>query len=120
MDISTTYMGLKLRSPLVVGDVAPLTKNIDDIKRMEDIGVAAVVLPCLSKEQLLRERLELEHYITYGAESFAEALSYFPKIEILDLASEYLNYIGKVKEMVDLPIIVSLSDGAGNGYAEQI
>ena len=49
MDLSTTYMGLKLRSPLVVGGAAPLTQNIDDIKRMEDVGVAAVVLPCLSK-----------------------------------------------------------------------
>ena len=47
MDISTTYMGLKLRSPLVVGDAAPLTQNIDDIKRMEDVGAGAVVLPCV-------------------------------------------------------------------------
>ena len=113
-------MGLKLRSPLVVGDAAPLTQNIDDIKRMKDVGVAAVVLPCLSKEELRRERQELQHYLTYGAESYSEALSYVPKIEIFDLASEYLDYIAKIKEMVDIPIIASLCNGMGNGYAEQI
>ncbi len=121
MDISTTYMGLNLCSPLVVGDVAPLTQNIDNIKRMEDARAAAIVLPCLSKKQLLQESLELEHYLTYGAESFYEALSYFPKIEIFDVeASEYLNYIGKIKEMVDIPIIASVSDGVENDYAYQI
>ncbi len=121
MDISTTYMGLNLRSPLVVGDVAPLTKNIDNIKRMEDAKAAAIVLPCLSKKQLLRENQELEYYLTYGAESFYEALSYFPKIQISDReTSEYLNYIRKIKETVDIPIIASISDEADNGYVNQI
>lgn len=112
MDLTTTYMGLPLKSPLVVGASTPLTENIDNIKRIEDAEGAAVVLHSFFEEQLQRERLELEHHLDYGTNSFAEALSYFPEPEVFHIgAEEYLNHIRQAKEMTDIPIIASL-----NGY----
>ncbi|MGK7918147.1 MAG: dihydroorotate dehydrogenase-like protein [Prochloraceae cyanobacterium] len=119
MDLSTTYMGLELRSPLVVGAAAPLSENIDNIKRMEDAGAAAVVLHSFFEEQLRIERLELDHYLAYGTESFAEALTYFPEPEIFHLGSEeYLNQIRKAKEMVDIPIVASLNGSTVGGWSD--
>lgn len=112
MDLSTTYMGLKLRTPLVVGASAPLTEDLDNIKRIEDAGGAAIVLHSFFEEQLQRERLELEHHLNYGTDSFAEALTYFPEPDVFHIgAEEYLNHIRKAKEITDIPIIASL-----NGY----
>ncbi len=112
MDLTTTFMGLKLRSPLVVGASAPLSEELDNIKRIEDAGGAAVVLHSFFEEQLQRERLELEHHLNYGTYSFAEALTYFPEPEVFHIgAEEYLNHIRKAKEMTEIPIIASL-----NGY----
>lgn len=124
MDLTTTYMGLTLRSPLVVGAAAPLTEDIGPIKRMEDLGAAAVVLHSFFEEQLRQEQLELHHHLTYATESFAEALTYFPEPQIFHVGSEeYLNHIRKAKEMVDMPIIASLNGSTLGGwthYAKQI
>lgn len=124
MDLSTSYMGLSLRSPLVVGAAAPLTEEIDNIKRMEDAGAAAVVLHSLFEEQIREERLELHHHLEYGTESFAEALTYFPEPDIFHVgSSEYLNHIRRAKEMVDIPIIGSLNGstlGGWTNYAKEI
>lgn len=112
MDLTTTYMGLKLKSPLVVGAAAPLTEDLDNIKRIEDAGGSAVVLHSFYEEQLQKERLELHHHLTHGTESFAEALTYFPEPDVFHIgAEEYLNHIRKAKETTDIPIIASL-----NGY----
>jgi hypothetical protein len=73
MDLTTKYLGLKLRSPLVVS-ASPLSEDIDNIKRMEDAGAAAVVLYSLFEEQLRQDRLELNNHLHQGTESFAEAL----------------------------------------------
>jgi len=78
MDISTTYLGMKLRSPLVCS-ASPLSEQVSNIKRMEDAGAGAVVLFSLFEEQIRREREALDHHLSYGTESFAEALSYFPE-----------------------------------------
>lgn len=124
MDLTTTYMGLTLRSPLVPSAAAPLTEDIDNVKRMEDAGAAAVVLHSLFEEQLRSERYELQHHLTYGTESFAEALTYFPEPEIFHVGSqEYLEHIRKAKQMVDIPIIASLNGSTVGGwidYAKQI
>jgi dihydroorotate dehydrogenase (fumarate) len=124
MNLSTTYMGLTLRSPLVPSAAAPVTENIDNVKRMEDAGAGAVVLHSLFEEQIRQERYELHHHLTYGTESFAEALTYFPEPEIFHVgAEEYLNHIRKAKEMVDIPIIASLNGSTVGGwidYAQQI
>jgi len=121
MDLSTTYMGLKLRSPLVVGAAAPLTEDLDNIKKMADAGAAAVVLHSLFEEQLTRERLELEHHLSYGSESFAEALTYFPEVdaEIFHVGQEqYLDRIRKAKTIVDIPIIASLNGSSLGSWCD--
>lgn len=123
MDLTTTYMGLKLRSPLVPS-ASPLSEDVDNIKRMEDAGAAAVVMHSLFEEQLRLERYELHHHLTHGTESFAEALTYFPEPESFHVGpEEYLNHIRKAKEKVGIPIIASLNGSSVGGwtdYAKQI
>jgi dihydroorotate dehydrogenase (fumarate) len=124
MDLTTTYLGLELKSPLIVGSAAPLTEDLDNLKRMEDAGAGAVVLHSFFEEQLRQERLELHHHLTHGTYSFAEALTYFPEPEIFHVGSEeYLNHIRRAKEMVDIPIIASLNGSTLGGwldYSQQI
>ncbi|NES77133.1 MULTISPECIES: dihydroorotate dehydrogenase-like protein [Okeania] len=117
MDITTNYLGLQLRSPLVVGAAAPLTEDLDNLKRMEDAGAAAVVLHSLFEEQLREERLELQHHLEYGTESFPEALTYFPEPEVFHVGvSEYLKHISQAKKMVNMPIIASLNGSTIGGW----
>ena len=124
VDLSTTYLGLKLRSPLVVGAAAPLTEDIDNIKRIEDAGAGAVVLHSLFEEQLLEERYLLYHHLTHNTESYPEAISYFPEQEIFHVGSQaYLDHIRRAKDMVDIPIIASLNSstvGSWGNYARQV
>lgn len=123
MDLSTTYMGLQLRSPLVVSS-SPLSREIDNIKKMEEVGAAAVVLHSLFEEQLLAEAEELDERLGQGADSFAEAISYFPKLDAYHLGpEEYLTHLQKAKEAVEIPIIASLNGSSVGGwtdYAKQI
>lgn len=119
MDLTTTYMGLQLRSPLVVGAAAPLTENIDNIKRMEDAGAAAVVLHSFFEEQLRQEQLELHYHTSVHNESFAEALTYFPEPTIFHIGSrEYLDHIRQAKEKVEMPIIASLNGSTLGGWVD--
>ena len=119
MDLSTNYLGLKLRSPLVPSAAQPLTEEIDNIKRMEDAGAAAVVLHSLFEEQLRIERLNLHHAMTEGTESSAEALTYFPEPEDFKLGPEmYLSHIQKAKAAVNIPIIASLNGSSVGGWTE--
>lgn len=119
MDITTNYLGLQLRSPLVVGAAAPLTEDLDNLKRMEDAGAAAVVLHSLFEEQLREERLELQHHLEYGTDSFAEALTYFPEPEVFHVGtSEYLQHISQAKRMVNIPIIASLNGSTIGGWTQ--
>jgi dihydroorotate dehydrogenase (fumarate) len=123
MDLSTTYLGMSLRTPLVPS-ASPLSEEIDTIKRMEDAGAAAVVLHSLFEEQLTHEREGLHHHLTHGTESFAEALTYFPEPVTFHLGPEgYLDHIRKAKEAVDIPIIASLNGASVGGwtdYAQQM
>ena len=79
MDLSTTYLGLTLKHP-VVPSASPLSQSLDSIRRLEDAGAPAVVMYSLFEEQIEGESHLLDHYLTYGAESFAEALNYFPEM----------------------------------------
>jgi dihydroorotate dehydrogenase (fumarate) len=123
MDLTTNYLGLKLRTPLVPS-ASPLSEEIDNIKRMEDAGASAVVLFSLFEEQLRQDSRELEYHLEHGAESFAEALSYFPKASEYKLGpEEYLSHISKTKKAVRIPVIASLNgatDGGWTDYAKQI
>ena len=123
MDLTTTYMGLRLRSPLVPS-ASPLSENIDNIRLMEDAGAAAVVMHSLFEEQIRRDRQELHHHLTQGSDSYAEALTYFPEPDTFRVGPElYLEHIRLAKELVDIPIIASLnaaSLGGWTSYARQI
>jgi dihydroorotate dehydrogenase (fumarate) len=123
MDLTTTYLGMTLRTPLVPS-ASPLSEEIDNLKRLEDAGAAAVVLYSLFEEQLRQDRFELHHHLTQGTESFAESLTYFPEPADFRLGPEgYLDHIRKAKEALDIPIIASLNGSTVGGwtdYARQI
>lgn len=123
MDLKTTYLGMRLRTPLVVS-ASPLSEGLDAIRRMEDAGAAAIVLYSLFEEQLTRESDEIEHHLAHGTESFAEALTYFPSASEFRLGPEgYLDHIRRAKEAVEVPIIGSLNGNTAGGwtaYARQI
>ena len=123
MDLTTSYLGLKLRSPLVVS-ASPLSEEVDNIKRMEDAGAAAVVLYSLFEEQLRQDRLEMNQNLQQGTESFAESLTYFPEPNEFKLGpEEYLKHIAAAKKATRIPIIASLNGSSAGGwtdYAKQI
>ena len=123
MDLTTTYLGLKLRSPLVVS-ASPLSEDVDNIKRMADAGAAAVVLYSIFEEQLRQDRLELHRHLENGTNSFAEALSYFPEPSEYRLGpEEYLKHIAAAKKTTGIPIIASLNGSSAGGwtsFAKQI
>jgi len=124
MDLSTNYLGLKLRTPLVPSAAQALTENVDNIKRMEDAGAAAVVMHSLFEEQLSLERRELFESMTQGTDSFAEALTYFPEPSEFQVGPEvYLQNISRAKEAVQIPLIASLNGSTSGGwvrYAKEI
>lgn len=123
MDLTTTYLGLKLRNPLVPS-ASSLCADVNNLKRMEDAGASAVVLHSLFEEQLLQESEDLDRSLSQGTESFAEALSYFPEPKEFRLGpEEYLEHISKAKKALKIPVIASLngaSTGGWTDYAKQI
>jgi len=118
IDLSTTYLGLKLRSPLVVS-ASPLSRDVDGICRLEEAGAAAVVLYSLFEEQLHQEEQDLEYHLAHGTESFAESLSYFPQPGEFQTGPEgYLKHIRKAKSACSIPIIASLNGSTLGGWTK--
>lgn len=118
VDLTTYYMGMKLRTPLVVS-ASPLSQEIGSIRRLEEAGASAVVLYSLFEEQLRQESLELDYHLNAGTESFAESLSFFPQASEYRLGPEgYLEHIRKARQAVGIPIIASLNGATAGGWAE--
>jgi len=118
MDLSTNYMGLSLKNPLIASP-SPLCQKIDNIRKMEDSGAAAVVLHSLFEEQITLESQELDRYLTQGTESYAESLSYFPDLGDYRIGpEEYLEHVRQAKDAVDIPIIGSLNGVSTGGWIE--
>jgi len=116
LDLSTTYLGLKLQNPLVPS-ASPLSKSLDTMKRLEDHGAAAIVMYSLFEEQIEHESNELDFFLNQGAESYAEAVSYFPDLGHYNLGpDEYLEHIRKAKAMLEIPIIASLNGSSKGGW----
>lgn len=116
MDLSSSYLGLNLRSPLVVSAL-PISDNIDNIKQMEDSGAAAVVLYSIFEEQFSSEQRELNYHLSKTSDISAEAQSYFPEPdEFRTGPDDYLKLISDTKKSVDIPIIPSLNGSTPGGW----
>lgn len=118
MDLTTRYLGLSLKNP-IVPSASPLSNEIDNLKKMQDNGAAAVVLESLYEEQIRHESNELDHYLHFGAESFAEAVTYFPQSSDYRIGpEEYLDHIRMAKEAIDIPVIASLNGVTVGGWID--
>ncbi|HAC14653.1 MAG TPA: dihydroorotate dehydrogenase-like protein [Bacteroidetes bacterium] len=119
MDLTTTYLGLKLKNP-IVPSASPLSATVDQVRRLEDAGAAAVVLYSLFEEQINHQVETVDHFLTTYNESYAEALSYFPEPGTFNnlYAEEYLDHIRNLKKSVDIPIIASLNGVSEGGWME--
>ena len=116
MDLSTTYLGLNLSHPIMPG-ASPLVDEIDTVKRLEDAGASAIILRSLFEEQITREQLGMVHHVLVHEESFAEALSYFPKPDEYAFGPErYLEQIQRIKAAVRVPVIGSLNGTTPQGW----
>jgi dihydroorotate dehydrogenase (fumarate) len=116
LDLSTTYLGLKLQNPLVPS-ASPLSKSLDTLKRLEDHGAAAVVMYSLFEEQITHESNELDFFLTQGTESFAEAVTYFPDLGHYNVGPEtYLEQVRQAKAALEIPIIASLNGISTGGW----
>ena len=111
MKLTTNYLGLKLRNPLIVG-ASPLADNTHVALQLQDAGVGAIVMRSLFEEQIDYEQRALTHHIESSAESSSEATSFFPRYEEYQFTPDnYLRQIGELKKTLEIPIIASL-----NGY----
>ena len=123
IDLTTRYLGLALESPLVCSS-SPMMQEVDNLRRMEDAGAAAVVLHSLFEEQITLESQDLDRNLFHGTESYAEALSYFPDMESFEIGPEaYLEHVRKAKEALSIPVVASLngiSTGGWVGWAKRI
>jgi dihydroorotate dehydrogenase (fumarate) len=123
MELTTTYMGIPLRSPLVPS-ASPLSEKVDNIRRMEEAGAGAVVLHSLFEEQLAIERIAFHHYLETHNDTFYEAAGFFPRPPKFHVGPDaYLEHIRRAKELVDIPLIASLnctSVGSWIEYAKEI
>ena len=118
MNLSTRYMGLDLKHPLVAS-ASPLSVDLDGIRRLEDAGAAAVVLFSLFEEQLREELSALDHLTTMPAESFAESLTYFPAVDDYHVGPDrYLDLVRRGVEAAEIPIIASLNCISAEGWSD--
>ena len=116
VDLKTRYLDMDLDCPLVASS-SPLTGNLDSLKRLEDAGASAVVLPSLFEEQLEHEAVEVARLLDFQSDSFAESLSYFPELEEYNTGpDEYLSLISKARESLSIPVIASLNGTSVGGW----
>jgi dihydroorotate dehydrogenase (fumarate) len=123
MNLTTRYMGLELKHP-VVASASPLSESLDGIRRLEDGGAAAVVMHSLFEEQIRRENAALDRLLASGTESFAESLSYFPEMDDSSAGpDQYVDLVRRASEAIEIPLIASLNCVTGEGwidYARQL
>lgn len=118
VDLSTTYLGLKLRNPLVAS-ASPLSEKIETACRLEEAGIGAIVMYSLFEEQIIQQSLELDYYLSRGAYGSAEAVSYLPNGDRFRVGPEgYLKQVRRLKEAVKVPVIGSLNGVSTGGWIE--
>ncbi len=120
VDLSTTYLGLGLKNPLVAA-ASPLTGDLDALRRMEEAGAAAVVLPSLFEEQLERDAEAIRQLLAAGPQVFSEVLARWPELDIYNTGPPgYLRHIKRARDALSIPVIASISgsaDGDWTGHA---
>ena len=116
VDLSTKYLGLTLKNPLVAS-ASPLTGELDSLRRLQDAGASAAIWPSLFEEQIEHEQMEMDRLYTVGANSYAESLSYFPEPEDYRTApGDYLKDLTAAKQALDIPLIGSLNGSSRGGW----
>lgn len=117
-DLTTNYLGFTLKNPLVAS-ASPLSKKVDTVKKLEDAGVSAVVMYSLFEEQINNESRTLNHFLSFGTDSFQEADSFFPEMDHYNVGpGKYLDHISNLKKAVRIPIIASLNGVSSGGWVE--
>jgi dihydroorotate dehydrogenase (fumarate) len=117
-DLTTTYLGLTLRNPLVVS-ASPLSRRVDTVRQLEDAGAAVVVMYSLFEEEITAESSRLHHYLEHGSHTYAESLSYLPDLGEFTLAPErYLAHLARLKHAVHIPVVGSLNGISLGGWVE--
>jgi dihydroorotate dehydrogenase (fumarate) len=118
IDLTTEYLGLKLKSPLVVSS-SPLTESTENIQRLEAAGAAAVVLPSIFEEQLTLESNALDSDLSRGTNSFAESMSYFPAYDSYRQGQDaYLSHLRRAKSVAGIPVLASLNGATSGGWVK--
>jgi len=109
IDLSTTYLGLKLKNPLVASS-SPMCQDVANVRRMEEAGAAAVVLHSLFEEQIEMESDELDRFLTGSSEISAESVTELPELRYaVDTPGAYMKHIEACKRAVKIPVIASLN-----------
>ena len=117
-DLHTKYLGLTLKNPIVASS-SPLSETLDGMRRLEEAGASAIVLPSLFEEQITHEGRALEHFTSFGSESYSEAISYFPEQADFHIGPDkYLELIRKGRAALDIPIIASLNGVSAGGWTD--
>lgn len=118
LDLSTTYLGMKLKNPLVAS-ASPMSKKVERARQLEEAGIAAIVMYSLFEEQIIHESLELDHFLTRGADSSPEALNYLPDTGTYALGpKKYIENLTALKKAVNIPVIGSLNGVSKGGWVE--
>lgn len=116
-DLSTTYLGLRLKNPLVASAAQPVSDKVEKVVKLEEAGIAAVVMYSLFEEQIIHESLELDHYLSYGTETSAEVNAYYPQTGNFTLTPDaYIEALNKTKKAVKIPVIGSLNGVSTGGW----
>jgi dihydroorotate dehydrogenase (fumarate) len=115
-DLSTTYLGLRLRSP-IVASASPLTSNLDSLRDLEGHGIGAAVLPSLFEEQIEHEEIDVHELLEHQTHSFGEAMTWFPELDDYATGPEaYLDHLRQAKAALEIPVIASLNGVSPGGW----
>ena len=124
VDLTTTYLGLPLKNPLIAS-ASPLSQKVDTVRQLEDAGIAAVVMYSLFEEQIIQDSLRLHRDLTQGTDSYAEALTYLPDLTAYSNLRQYsigpevyVENVHQLKRSVDIPVIGSLNGVTNGGWID--
>lgn len=116
VDLATTYLGLRLRSP-IVASASPLTGKLETMAELQEAGVGAAVLPSLFEEQIEHEALDIHELLEHATHSFGEATTWFPELDSYNTGPDaYLEHIRAAKAALEIPVIASLNGVSTGGW----